>query len=742
IPSTGWSAQDSAALAGLGWRDKIPFDRQELRHVREEFERIRDDKSEPSIVVYLSARAVSGYEGDVAVLAADSKLDQRDSWLSLRDVLKQLGACGAKHKLLILDIVQPFVAPRSGVVADDVSARAEVLVKKATEEHKGFLVLSACAASQNALTSEDLGHSVFAYYLEQGLRGAADGYNESQQRNGEVSVRELHAFVLARVSRWAQNNRALPQTPTLFGSADEDFALLAAGSPRPAEERDEASEATYPSWLQKDWQWLEDWRASSRFRVPANTYRRLDEELIRAEHQLRAGKSPNEITGILRRPAERFEQKRNELVKTARQLQPRSLAEAIAQGQVPPDIDAGEAREKLREFAIFDARPQAAKGEKEVAKFEADRKEFLKNYDKRYFELAWTVFQTAAEEPRPVAQHLRTWNDIVGRASSPLPSDKRPHYAELDFLDELAERSAKMKEGSLAGETLNLALVAAREAASAQAVEPENLAWVTDLLEQATGARDEANESLLGKDEGRRANAAFQYEKANRLYSELQAAVKRLREARARVEEAIVLLPATLRTLSENRVALADVKDAVQLVRKLRTLLAGQPKGSAREEAMTEMEEKTHKLNARLHDSLAPLLSADRWKELTDPRATQQTAACRDIERILDRSWLSAKDRTTLWSAGHALAATLNEKTLKADAEDDKHGRTKAPGNLPAGRDSERGLAALRAGLAIELLSVESGGDVRELEARLKSAENQQLETKSWDDLRKALSQA
>src|SRR5262249_22728027 len=147
-------------------------------------------------------------------------------WLYLREVLGQVRGCKAKHKLLVVEIMQSYVAPRFGVLADDVAARTEALVKKATDDDPTLLVLLPCAPGQTALCSEDLRHTVFAYYVERGLLGAADGYNESQTRDGQVTVRELTAFLQARVDRWAIQNRATRQTPTLVGTAD-DFALLA-----------------------------------------------------------------------------------------------------------------------------------------------------------------------------------------------------------------------------------------------------------------------------------------------------------------------------------------------------------------------------------------------------------------------------------------------------------------------------------------------------------------------------------
>src|SRR5581483_4262520 len=90
-------------------------------------------------------------------------------------------------------------------------------------------VLWACAPGQHSLASEDLGHSAFAYYLRQGLQGAADGYTADGQggvRDSRVTVRELARFVQARVPRWADRTRATAQTPQFLGDDAPNFALL------------------------------------------------------------------------------------------------------------------------------------------------------------------------------------------------------------------------------------------------------------------------------------------------------------------------------------------------------------------------------------------------------------------------------------------------------------------------------------------------------------------------------------
>src|SRR5262249_34826942 len=156
----------------LDWRESHHFGRQELHSVRAELENLRGI-NDSSVVLFVSALAVGGDNGAVYLLPTNADLDRPQSWLSLGEVLQSVQACKAKHKLLVLDIMRPFVAPRSGLFAADVPARTQALITKATDDDDKLLVLSACAPGQAALQSEELGRSVFGYYLEQGLRGAA-----------------------------------------------------------------------------------------------------------------------------------------------------------------------------------------------------------------------------------------------------------------------------------------------------------------------------------------------------------------------------------------------------------------------------------------------------------------------------------------------------------------------------------------------------------------------------------------
>src|SRR5262249_9812367 len=78
--------------------------------------------------------------------------------------------------------------------------------------------------------SPDLGGSAFGRAVRRALAGAcdrpflrSDGKTKAGNRNGRVSLAELHAYVAAEVGRWSRRNRAADQTPQLLSRAATSF---------------------------------------------------------------------------------------------------------------------------------------------------------------------------------------------------------------------------------------------------------------------------------------------------------------------------------------------------------------------------------------------------------------------------------------------------------------------------------------------------------------------------------------
>src|SRR5258706_69282 len=82
---------------------------------------------------------------------------------------------GERDQLLVLDIFNPPGLPRPENHDQDIASALAVELDGVPDPRR--LVLSACSPGQVALVSDELGRSVFSYYLEEGLRGYAAGYS-------------------------------------------------------------------------------------------------------------------------------------------------------------------------------------------------------------------------------------------------------------------------------------------------------------------------------------------------------------------------------------------------------------------------------------------------------------------------------------------------------------------------------------------------------------------------------------
>lgn len=87
---------------------------------------------------------------------------------------------------------------------------------------KGKLVLSASASDETSNEfdkSDDIPHSLFTYYLIEGMEGKADE-TEVGNKNGWVEINELFSFVKEKVSKKALKSGKGKQNPQLTGAGD------------------------------------------------------------------------------------------------------------------------------------------------------------------------------------------------------------------------------------------------------------------------------------------------------------------------------------------------------------------------------------------------------------------------------------------------------------------------------------------------------------------------------------------
>src|SRR5262245_54249939 len=282
-PANPWAEQDSDLLCGL--RGAFPdsqkgFNFQERDRLTVLLESLRGDAKTP-LVLHLSALACTR-GGVVYLLPGQARPDNPATWLALTEALDAFEKCSARHKLLLLDVARPVADPFRGPLLDDVSDRVHATLSK---PGRGFLVLASCGPGEFALPMDDAQASAFAYYVAQGLTGAAARYNPAGSADGRVTARGLAAFVAARVNRWATKARGARQTPTLYGDAP-DFALTFEPHEAPAAA---APARPYPDVLLAGWTRRDERRAAGMQQWAPADFAALEAALLRAERAWAAG---------------------------------------------------------------------------------------------------------------------------------------------------------------------------------------------------------------------------------------------------------------------------------------------------------------------------------------------------------------------------------------------------------------------------------------------------------------------
>ncbi|MBN9520708.1 hypothetical protein J0H58_19685 [bacterium] len=238
----------------------------------------RPDRRRPLVLHLTALGTIRGRT--VYVLPADAAPDDPSNWVPLADVLRAAAARDVPHTLLLLDITRPAADPFGGPLDDDVSTAVHALLRA---NQPGFPVLVACGAGETALPADPVGYSAFAFYLAEGLGGAADGFADVTRPDGDVTVGELAGFLAARVDRWARLTHGRRQTPTLYApeARGGDFVLAR----HPGAELTGRAPAAYPSWLRAAWAERDELRAGDRARRDPVAFARLTAGLLAAEER-------------------------------------------------------------------------------------------------------------------------------------------------------------------------------------------------------------------------------------------------------------------------------------------------------------------------------------------------------------------------------------------------------------------------------------------------------------------------
>jgi hypothetical protein len=736
FPVRGWVRQDGEALRSLGWKETNAFTSQQRELLQSELRKLAGRKFEGPLVVYLSAYARATAEGELCLLPVDALLDRPETWLPLREVFKYLRDVEGRHKLLLLDIMQPFTDARRGLLVNDSAECLKPLLHEVLASDPHLRVLCACSPGQMSLVEEELGHSVFAYFLWKGLRGQADGENARHSRDGRVSLPELAGYVTAQVERWALRQRGIPQSPRLYGATDDyPLAVVDPG----ADSLDEPPlPAEYPDWLSTGWKQRDNWLdeensrligALAQHRSPLVALRAdLENALLRAEQQWRGGLPPERVRQELAARRERLERQRTErLPFTA--APPESLARATAGGRKPPELADAETIKAIAQLAARYAHANRSKPDaEELKKLKAESDQLLKKFAGKPLALAWDVFAaTDADIPT---------REVLGFLSGLLKQAQTPEYGETRLITRLAELPVATPDDWPA-EGVQLVLRMVWEAEKSACANPCALPWVGEIRAGADRLRQQGEMLLFAGDPVSRRRAADSLRDALKAYQALNRDLDAIEKAQRSSEEMRVQLASYLPYLDVDAATGSAWQNAVTTANKLRQVLA-EPEvrpGDARDAKIHQLMELTAALRND-PDNLNRLrrpLDRQHFDQLISRRQVGDAADGKIMTALLETPWPQAEQRVKLWSARHELFGVLQERRGEA--------RGAATEESPS-LEGERRRGLLRAQRSLAVLRLLGSDKVEKVEKALAHAEAMPADARRLRTVAESLRQA
>jgi hypothetical protein len=498
---------------------------------------------------------------------------------------------------------------------------------------------------------DDERSSAFAYYLAEGLRGAADGYAPGEH-DERVTVRELAAFVTARVARWAERARGARQTPKLYAADRADFTLAhhpqtpPDGPPVPA---------AYPGWLAAGWRRRDGWRADDSARLAPAAAARVEAALLAAERTWEAGLTDRAEGRLARELAgwqSALDAARPDRVVPL--LSPRSLAAARAGLPVaPPELR--QALEAL--LALRDAVPLKPE------ELKAQRAAFVKAAAAQPVAAAGLAWDRLLDVPEPSPAALRETNALFADVA-PTP------FTETLLVQRLAGWEPRLWPAAAVRSLLRTEDQAERTLALLPATFP----WVAVRLDEADRRRRAGESSLLAATTPAASAAAKEaIDQAGDEFREVRRQLLVIRDARRAAEDAAAVLAGTAAGVIERGdTDFQDWEAAARAAAALAERLARTPDGRA--VPLAEWEGPTAEL-ARILDRLdGPYATAAVQKRVA-AAAAGGPAEYRALRTLLPGPRLSARDRESVWVAARQLGRRLHDDALALDRADDDAGR-------------------------------------------------------------------
>lgn len=202
-----------------------------------------DPNGGSDILIYYSGHGVPGQNDKRSyLLPADSDPAFAEINGYPIDVLyKNLGKLKARSKIVLIDACFSGASPKGMLIK---SASPVFIRAKASEVGDDLTVLTAASGDQLASWDKDSGYGLFTNYFLEAVYGKADA-----NKDGNVSVVEVKAFLDDKMTRAARRSYRRIQEATLLGNTDQVMSKFKKGAPpsRPLINSTFASLGKFPS---------------------------------------------------------------------------------------------------------------------------------------------------------------------------------------------------------------------------------------------------------------------------------------------------------------------------------------------------------------------------------------------------------------------------------------------------------------------------------------------------------------
>ena len=699
------------------------------KEIRETLACLTDCGANQPAILSISAPVLQGESGQLFILPSDALPDDPSTWVRFRDILEALEACPSKQKLLVLDLAPPLVSAWRGYVYHDLGAAIPRELDAVPDAQR--LVLCSCAPGQTPHGSAELGESVFAHYFQAGLRGDADGCGDL--RDGHISVKELAAFVQARVQRWALRVRGESQTPVLLGTGS-DFVIadVDANAARNTEMAWIARE--HPQSLNELWQERDEVYRSGQFRLTPREFQYSQARLGFIDR--------NDGANVLRSNLGREHRPKKAAVpaetRTDSVWAPTRSQSLGMMSNLPAEasLQAFEERWRILEHKLADAKP--ADGERIKKRFVEDERAKFAEAD-----LDAVVFAHAVADPRLDPGTLR----LCDRLLHPTPQTP-PRTAGALSIRQLADLAMRVEVQAWPRDLVDTLLRCTANGEKALTQTPYLPGYV-DLLDEPALARHAGEVRLwtrgfssLDEAKQRLTAANDQFERLLRLNDKWRTCEQALDEAMAELPwyfEALEALP-DLRTSWEQAAG-----SARGLAETLKTTPDESLPWIVRVERLTTQLDAAEKHRRTLqehrqalHMPFAKDVLARLERSYRSPQANARSL--RSVEAVLSIAApiLHADQRASLWQAAQLLSRRLQDETFALDRQDNEAQRWTPSAEIktPALEDESR-RATMRADRQLVLLELAGVADehLRPLRASLERCKRETDNVARWCDL-------